>query len=150
MKIWVAGKDATDSLGKSIEDRAASLQSADYDTLLERETDVLKLREARTTADHLQRYITLMRRRFDVNPALYTQPRTPGLKGTLSYTIRMFLWRLLRYQHFWMAFHQNGINAMHAEGLDFEQQERRQQTAELEARVQKLEATIESLKAENS
>ena len=150
MKIWVAGKEAVDGLGKSIGDRAASLRNADYDTQLEREADVLKLRDARHTADHLQRYITLMRRRFDVNPALYTQPRTPGLKGTLSYTIRMFLWRLLRYQHFWMAFHQNGINAMHAEGLDFEQQERRQQTAELEARVRELEATVASLKAENS
>jgi hypothetical protein len=150
MKIWVAGQDATDSLGKSLSDRAASLQNPEYVTMLEREADVLKLRDAKTTADHLQRYITLMRRRFDVNPALYTQPRTPGLKGTVSYTIRMFLWRLLRYQHFWMAFHQNGINAMHAEGLDFEQQERRQQTAELEARVRKLEQTIDSLKAENS
>jgi len=62
----------------------------------------------------------------------------------------MFLWRLLRYQHFWMAFRQNGINAMHAEAVDFEHQERQRQVAELKARVKQLEESIESLKAGSS
>lgn len=150
MKVWIAGEEATGSLGKSVEDRAASLQNTEYEILLEREADVLKLRDAETTADHLKRYIALMRRESDVDPARYAQPRTPGLKGAISYSIRMFLWRLLRYQHFWMAFRQNGINAMQAEALDFEQQERQRQTAELEARVKQLEEAVESLKAGNS
>ncbi len=150
MKIWLSGKDETASLGKSIDDRAANLQNGGYDVLLEREAEILTLRDAGNTADHLKRYIALLRRRHDVNPAFYTQPRTPGLKGTISYTIRMFLWRLLRYQHFWTAFHQNGINAMHAEALDFEQQERERQTARLETRIAQLEETIASLKAGRS
>ncbi len=150
MKVWVAGEEVTGALGESVKERASNLRSAEYDLLLEREGDVLKLRDATTTDDHLERYITLMRRRFDVDPAFYTQPRTPGLKGTISYTIRMFLWRLLRYQHFWMAFRQNGINAMHAEAVDFEHQERQRQVAELKARVKQLEESIESLKAGSS
>ena len=110
MKVWIAGEEATGSLGKSVEDRAASLQNTEYEILLEREADVLKLRDAETTADHLKRYIALMRRESDVDPARYAQPRTPGLKGAISYSIRMFLWRLLRYQHFWMAFRQNRLS----------------------------------------
>lgn len=150
MNIWVAGQDDTKALRDDIDRRANAMHNSDYEAMLDGESGILDLRDADNGEAYLTRLLGLLRRRFDVNPALYTQPRTPGLKGRCSYALRLFLWRLLRYQHFWHTFHQNGINAAQAEALVFENEERKQRIAELEARIADLERIVETLQAETS
>ena len=145
MKLWINGHDKTDALGGGIAKRAAALEHQDYSNLLQGESDILSLRDAATNAEYLERCVKIARKRQGVNPALYSQPRMPGLKGSISYIIRMFFWRILRYQHFWVAFHQNAINAMHAEALDFEHQERTRQAKHMESRIEHLEEQLSAL-----
>ena len=145
MKIWINGNDESDTLGKDLTEKAATLAHEAYANLSQGASEILSLRSAESNAEYLDRYVNVVRKRGGVDPALYSQPRTPSLKGTISYTIRMFLWRILRYQHFWMAFHQNDINAMHAKVLDFEHQEHNRQISELEGRMKQLEAQIKTL-----
>ena len=150
MNIWVNGTEKSDTLGVEITRQAEALQSAEYDVLLADKDDILALRDANSVSEYLAQYIAVIRRRPDVNPAFFTQTKRPGVKGRLSYAIHMFLWKLLRYQHYWTAFHQNAINATHAEALDFERQERCRETSELQARIQDLERTVEALRTGNS
>ena len=145
MKLWINGYDKTDALGEHMTKRATALEHQDYSNLLQGEAEILSLRNAATNAEYLEQYVNIVRKRQGVDPAHYSQPRTPGLKGSISYMIRMFFWRLLRYQHFWVAFHQNAINAMHAETLDFEHQERTRQAREIESRLEHLEKQLNAL-----
>lgn len=150
MNIWVAGQDDTKTLRDDINRRANAMHNADYEAMLDGESGICDLRDATNGETYLTRLLGLLQRRFDVNPALYTQPRTPGLKGRLSYALRLFLWRLLRYQHFWHTFHQNGINAAQTEALVFENEERKQRIAELEARITELERVVKIRQTETS
>ncbi len=149
MKVWVSGKYGTD-LSEKLSAQALTMQDTDYSSLLDGERAILCLPEAMSEEDYLTRFVEIMRRRHDVNPALYSQPRTPGLRGQFSYAIRIFLWRIMRYQHFWLTFHQNGINAMQAEAIDFENRERKRQIIELEKRVKDLEEELTTLKDNQS
>ncbi len=145
MKIWINGNDESESLGQDLTKKATTLENEAYASRAQDDSEILSLRNVESNAEYLDRYVKVVRKRQGVNPALYSQPRPPGLKGTISYMIRMFLWRILRYQHFWIAFHQNDINAMHAEVLDFEHQEHNRQISELEGRIKQLEAQINTL-----
>jgi len=145
MKIWINGNEESETLGRDLTKRASTLEHEGYAGLCQGEPDILSLRNAKSNAEYLDGYVNVVRKRQSVDPAHYSIPRAPGLKGTISYKMRMFLWRLLRYQHFWMASRQKDINAMHAEVLDFEHQERNRQIGELEARIEQLEAQIDAL-----
>jgi hypothetical protein len=145
IKTWLNGIDVTDSLGASVSAQASTLENKEFTDLLQGEAEILSLRDSKDNGEYLSRYIKIVRKRQGVNPALYSQPRTPGLKGSISYMIRILLWRILRYQHFWLAFHQNAINAMHAETLDFEHQERSRQAKEMESRIDHLEEQLKAL-----
>ncbi len=150
MNIWVNGTEKSDTLGVEIARQAEALRSEEYDVLLADKDDILALRDANSVSEYLAQYIAVIRRRSDVNPTFFTQTRKPGVKGCVWYVIRMFLWKLLRYQHFWSTFHQNAINATHAEALDFERQERIRETSELETRIRDLERTVRELRAGDS
>ena len=147
MKIWNNEKRST-ILEETVSQQAASLTDHQYASLLKGESEILSLRDAATNAEYLERYVEIVRKRQGVNPAQYSQPRSPGLKGSFSYIIRLLLWRILRYQHFWVAFHQNAINAMHAETLDFEHQERTRKTKQMETRIERLEKQLNALQTE--
>ena len=60
--------------------------------------------------------------------------------GRILLVVRKALWRVLRYQHAWLLFHQNAINRQLAYELAFEREERERQAAAFARRLARLEA----------
>lgn len=135
MKIVIAGTDRTGELADALRREAAVRTSDPLYAPLPKSLQALSLREARSEADFLDRYVTLARQKAHVDTVRFVPPRRPGLKGTLSWQMRRVLWRLLRYQHDRNIFHQNAVNSHLVAAMEFQHEELRT----LRERVDRLE-----------
>ena len=141
MKIIVNGEDRSGSLGRLVEADLSGLEDPEIEQRLSRERPILGLRESRNEAQFQLRHSTLLRSRDCVDTSGFSTPGSRGLLGYLSYTFRKIMWRLLRYQHDWMSFAQNGVNIQFTHHLEVERRTRERQCAELERRIGRLEQT---------
>lgn len=140
LRVRVAGRDRSEDLGKELIE--ASRQRPDFglSQQIAEETDVLALKSAGKMSDYLDRHVTLLRSRNCVDTAFFDIPAKQGIAGRVMYLIRRFLWKVLRHQHDWMAFHQNSINVQLAYELEFEKEAREKEIKALEERLNRLES----------
>lgn len=142
LRISVAGRDRTADLGASVLREAQQRGLPWLERLLADEQEVLSLRSASTAEAFRARHLAALRSRWMVDPGRFSTPSGPGIVGAAMLWARMFLWRVFRYQHDWVVFRQNGINAQLFYALMFECEDRARQVRELEARVRDLEAQL--------
>lgn len=139
MNLTVAGKDRTGDWGRQVAAEAAQLQAAGAVGALSPEHSALALKASADRADYLRRYVGLLRLRHGVRTAEYYVPRGPGWRGRVAAAVKIFLWKLLRYQHDRIAFQQNAVNELAIDALEFQLDEWGRETADLKRRVAALE-----------
>jgi hypothetical protein len=142
VKLHAAGTDRTESLGQELERAATALRAPDLEARIHRETPVLALGKSENEQDYTDRYLAIVRSRACVDPSSFVPPAGRGLKGRLAERLRRFLWKLTGHQHEWISRRQNAVNLQLVYELEFEIEARRQQVAELEARIRELEARL--------
>lgn len=135
MNIMVAGKDRSAEFATRL---APPRPEARPPRFLAPEHSALALREARNTAEYQDRLLELIRIRRGISTADFPIPRKPGLLGAAMSRARAFLWKLLRYQHDRMAFQQNVLNELFSSALEFERDQRRQESDDLRRRLDAL------------
>jgi hypothetical protein len=146
LRVSVAGRDRTADIGVAVLREAGGLGNSWMENQLSAEKDVLALRSATSATAFQSRHLGALRGRWMVDPGCFSTPSGPGVIGALMLQVRIFLWRMFRYQHDWIVFHQNAVNAQLFYALTFECEERARQVRELEARVQVLEAHVGTAK----
>ena len=135
LKLQVAGVDRSADLGREITAAAAARPDCGLAEAVGHEMDVLSLRSAGNTADYLDKHSLVLHARNQVDPAAFALPAGRSFRDR----VRLFLWKLLRYQHDWMLSRQNSINVQLTYELEFEREERKKQVAGLERRIRELE-----------
>lgn len=135
MKLLVNDRDRGPDLGTELTRHAHQRPESGLAARIEKERPLLSLSSAGTGAEYLERHIELLRSRNCADPAAFTMPGGRGLMGI----VRRILWKLTRWQTDSHAFAQNAVNVQLAYELEFEKQERRQETAELLRRIDTLE-----------
>ncbi len=144
MKIIVSGVDYTEKL---LAELSVAAQAHNDDKLairIERERPVLGLRDCTTEFSYLDLHGQLLRDRNSVDPSDFNQiPSSSPVntKGRVVSSIQKILWKLLRYQHDWMAFRSNAIMTQLTYQLEFERAARKQ----LELKVSDMEKTLDSI-----
>ncbi len=142
LSVHIAGTDRSSDLGAEVSSVAARRRSSSLEHAIQSEADVIAKETAADEAEYLFEQIALLRTRSNVDPNRLDISSRPGFSGRVMRTLRQFLWKLLRYQHDWMFFHQNTINAEMVHLLDSESKVRSQQCAVLEERLRVLEETL--------
>jgi hypothetical protein len=142
LRVSVAGRDRSHDLGVAVVRDAGGLRHPWLERQLSDEREVLALSSAGSAAAFRARHLEALRSRCAVDLDRFSTPSGPGLAGALALWARTLLWRFFRYQHDWVAFHQNAVNAQQYYALLFESEERARQVRELEARVRELEAQV--------
>ena len=142
MKLIVAGRDRTRDLGEALERQARNRPASALTRRIADERDVLALKASDSESVWLDRHLDLLRNRncLDTNAFAVCAGRGPA--GRLLFGLRRFFWKILRYQHDWHVFQQNSVNVQLSYGLEFERDERRRQAADLDRRMQVLEARV--------
>lgn len=148
LRVAVAGRDRTADLGVAAAREAACRRNEWLEGQLAGEKDVLALAASGSVEAFQRRHLEALRGRWSLDPGLFTTPSGPGILGAIMLQVRFFLWRLFRYQHDWMVFHQNAVNAQLFYALLFECEERRRQVRDLEARLRDLEAQVGTARAQ--
>jgi hypothetical protein len=142
LRVSVAGRDRTADLGCEVVREAARRRHEWLERQLADEKDVLALKSAPSAAAFQSRHLDVLRSRWMIDTGRFSTPSGPGFLGALVLQARFFLWRIFRYQHDWVSFRQNAVNAQLFYALLFECEERTRQVRELEARVRDLEAQV--------
>lgn len=142
VKIWVAGRDRTDELGSELAAAAAGRPVTAVELDVARETELLDLRRAESESEYRQRFLDALRQRACVETDDFRIGVLSGPMRRALAAVRTWLWRLLRYQHDWTTFRQNGVNRQLAFGLEMEAEARERKVAELERRLAALEFEV--------
>lgn len=151
MKIVVADQDRTNDLGSDIRARALELKKRsgrEAPPEISSEIGALALKKARSDADYLAHFVRLLRYRDACDTYDFDIPRKPGLSGRMMAGIKKILWKLMRYQHDRIAFRQNLINGLFTNAIEFEIAERLRINDELSRRLEKMEAAMQRLLAD--
>lgn len=143
MRLLINGRDRSEDVGEQLIETARQRPDCGLSRQIAEETDVLTLKSTGRITAYLDRHIELLRSRNCVDTAHFDFPARPGLMGCLMYLIRRFLWKVLRYQHDRMAFHQNSINVQLAYELEFEKEARKKDVKALEERLNRLESVMD-------
>lgn len=144
MKIIVNGEDLSGSLGNEVKRYAAALSDTRLEKSLRLERPALELRDSRSETEYQALHSKLLRGRDCVDTSDFPMPSSSGLFGYFSFLFRKIMWRLLRYQHDWMSFVQNGINVQLTHHMEMERLARERSFAELDRRIRKLEESAGS------
>lgn len=143
MKIIVANKDRTSDMGAEIRQSASALQHGRcVPEFISPEISALCLLKAKSEDDYLREFVRILRYRDAVDTLDFDIPKKPGLFGLILAKLKVFLWKLLRYQHDRIAFRQNLINGTLTSALEFESACREKETAELKKRIEALETLV--------
>jgi hypothetical protein len=141
MKLRIAGRDESATLGRQIEAAAAQRPDpAGLGPLLDREAPVLTDGWRGDAATFADRHIALMQVRQAVDTGEFAASTRAGMLGVAMGWVRRFLWKLLRYQHDWVTFRQSAINEQLLHALVLERQARADRDRDLERRLAALEA----------
>lgn len=142
MKIIVASRDCTATLGAAVRAAVDRHPSAARPPAVPPEISALSLREARDEADYQKRFVRLMRVRDNVDTFPFRIPRRPGLLGALLAPVRRCQWKVLRFLLDRLAFRQNLINNLFTNAVEWELLRRRSEIERLERRVAALETRL--------
>ena len=139
MRIWVSGVDRSADLGPAIAGEAEPLSRA-KDAPVDQAESVLRLREAGSEAEYLDKLEQVLWGRTGVSTCDFYVPHRRGMAGRCAAAVKRLAWKLLRYQHDRIAFQQNTVNTQLTVALELQRGEYRKRIAELEARIESLEA----------
>ena len=103
------------------------------------EHTALTFKRAMGSDEFTRWFVSLLRIRHGVRTEDYFIPHGPGLRGKLALRLKLFLWRLLRYQRDRIAFQQNLINELTIMGLELQQKQMETRFAELKDRLDQME-----------
>lgn len=145
MRLVIAGKDRTSDLGQAVTRRAARHRGP-LSAWSPRDS-ALFLRESRDSSDYFDQFWRLMRLHHAVSTDAFPIPARPGWAGNQIRKIKKVLWRVLRYQHDHVTFQQNIINELVASAVEFQHTSVRESLADLERKVQHLEAQLKTLRS---
>jgi hypothetical protein len=151
MKIIIAGEDRAADIGAEIRQKAAELkkrQGRAAPPQVSPEIGAPVLYKATSDSDYFEHFVRLLRYRDAFDTHDFDIPRRRGPLGAGMAKIKKALWKLLRYQHDRIAFRQNLINSLFTHAIEFESVERRRGDAELRGRLDKHEALLAKLIAE--
>lgn len=143
VKLSIAGRDRSADLAEELVAQAERRSNPDLTEKIEKEKDILCLKDSGGAEDYQDRHLLLMRSRNCVDPASFNLPSGRGLIGVLLRFVRRIFWKISRWQCDEMAFRQNAINAHMTYQLEFERDARRKQVADLSKRVEKLERVLD-------
>lgn len=99
-----------------------------------------RLRDARSEAEYLERYVALARQKAHVDNQAEAPPVRPGLRNRVQAILRRFLWRLLQPHFERLIFRQNAVNTQLIALIEFQQEEvrsLRERLARLEEETQR-------------
>jgi len=150
MKLIVGKEDRTETLGSEIRRLAHTRHRRHKPDWIEPEFSALSLTEADSEHDYLHKMMRLLRYRDGVLSMPFYIPRRAGLRGLISKLIKIFLWKLLRYQHDRIGFQQNLINSMFTNMLECEIAEREKEITCLKERLSDLESHIQKTESVQS
>ena len=148
MKISIAGHDCTQDLGPALRRQAEIMARGDdhhQPARIAANIGALALARTKSDADYLDHLIRLIRYRDAVDTLDFDIPRKPGVVGLGMARFKAFLWKLLRYQHDRITFRQNLINGLYSSALEYEVALRQKTVADLDQRLQRLEARLAPL-----
>ncbi len=142
MKIIIANIDRTAEFGPALKSGADNLAGDPVHAGVLGQQHALSLRDAKSEPEFLDRWTELVRRKSHVDVAKFDVPRKPGTAGAVIQSVRIFLWKLLRYQHDRIVSRQNFVNSQLAATLEFQRDEIRR----LRERVDKLDRNADGAK----
>lgn len=148
MKLSIAGQDRTQDLGPALRQQAATMARGDdrhQPARIPVNISALALAQTKSDAEYLDHFIRLIRYRDAVDTLDFEIPRKPGVIGLGLARFKAFLWKLLRYQHDRITFRQNLINGLYSSALEYEVALRQKAVADLDQRLQRLEARLAPL-----
>jgi len=152
VRLLINGRDRSEDVGKQLIETARQRPDCGLSKQIAEEMDVLALKSTGKMTAYLDRHVELLRSRNCVDTTHFVFPVSrpewfgasdaarPGVVGHVMYLLKRFLWKVLRYQHDWMAFHQNSINVQLAYELEFEKEAREKDVKALEERLNRLES----------
>jgi hypothetical protein len=135
--LLVNGQDRRADLGRRIETAAARQAPPPAGGEID---EILALGRCSSEAEYLDRSLALLRTQHGVQADRVVLPAPGGPGGGLAGALRRLLWRLLRNPLDQLACQQNAINAAAAAGQEFLRDDYTRRIAELERRIQALEA----------
>ncbi|MFH0953116.1 MAG: hypothetical protein V1873_02170 [Verrucomicrobiota bacterium] len=142
MKIQINGQDKTPEIEAKIREGIRSRKSGAEPGEISPEIGALRLQEAKSETEYQELLLRLMRYRDNVDTLPFDIPRRPGFLGAIMARVRVFLWKLLRYQHDRVTSRQNLINSTLSGAIEFEHRLRKQELDELRKRVADLESRL--------
>ena len=143
VKLSIAGRDRSVDLAEELVAQAERRSNPDLTEKIEKEKDILCLKESGGAEDYQDRHLFLMRSRNCVDTEDFQLSSGRGLIGVLLRFVRRVFWKISRWQCDEMAFRQNAVNAQMTYQFEFERDARRKQIADLSERVEKLEKVLE-------
>lgn len=143
IKMSIAGRDRSADLAEELVAQAELRSNPDLAEKIEKEKDILCLKDSDGIEDYLNRHLLLMCSRNCVDPASFDLPSGRGVIGVLLRFIRRLFWKISRWQCDQMAFRQNAVNVQTTYLIEFERDARRKQIADLSERVEKLESILD-------
>lgn len=154
MKIIVSGKDCTEKLASELSSTAQAHNDEKLATRIERERPILDLRDAVSEDSYLDLHEILLRDRNTVDPTDYGKIESSSsitIKSRLVSSVQKSLWKLLRYQHDWIALRSNAIIAQLTYQLEFEIDARKKLEEKVDDIEKKLnKALVSQKKGENN
>ena len=149
IKITVSGIDCTEKLGGELSAAVQEHYDEKLNTRIERERPVLELRDSAVESSYLELHAQLLRYRNTVDPADFNHlpaSAPTNIKGRIVNYVQKALWKLLHYQHDWMAFRNNTIITQLTYQLEFERNARKQLEAEVTDIEKKVNHALLSLR----
>jgi hypothetical protein len=140
MELRINGDDRSGDLGRQLAEAASGRCACSYKTIVEREKPVVELTGSARKGKLADEHMRLVRTGLEVDPSRFDLPVGRGFLGMMKVRLRKFLWKLMSYQHNWMAFRQNAVNTQLYYLIEFERSENQRRIGELERRVKELEA----------
>jgi hypothetical protein len=142
MKILINGQDKTAEMEGRIRAGIRAREPGPKPADISPEIGALRLLEAKSEAEYQELLLRLIRYRDNVDTLPFDVPRRPGLVGAIMARVRVFLWKLLRYQHDRTTSRQNLINSTFSAALEFEHRMLKQELEALRKRVADLEERL--------
>ncbi|MBA4386422.1 MAG: hypothetical protein C0404_00470 [Verrucomicrobia bacterium] len=146
MKLIVAGKDETDSLGSVVAAEAKALTEAHSVPFCSPQHSAVSLRQARNRDEYIATLQQLLRIGSGIRTVFTTPPRPrTGLLLPFLARIKRKLMCFRAYEHGYIAHQQTTHNELLASAMELERAGHEARRQSLERRISELEARISKL-----
>ncbi|HMP89831.1 MAG TPA: hypothetical protein PJ991_06505 [Kiritimatiellia bacterium] len=138
VKVTIAGQDQSELFRNEVDARYDALINDSRVGVRPGSLDVGLLSDQPNPEAMDRAFVELLRHRSQIDTLPFDFPRKPGRLGKLMFTIRAFLWKLLRYQHDRMSSRQNRVNAWIINHLEAQINAQNEKIEELRKQIERL------------